>query len=230
MKFKSLIISQGSGSLGGQTYSHNTYGQYIRARVVPTNPSSSRQAAVRSVFAALAQHWLNTLTASQRSAWDNYGANVAVKDALGDDIYLTGFCHYIRSNSAILQAGLSRVDDGPTILTLPEPDTAFAVAASEATQLISVTFTDTLDLYDEDGAALLVSAGRGVNPTINFYKSPFRFADSIDGSSTTPPTSPSTMTAPFLLAEDQKFFAKGRIVRADGRLSSPFWADATCAS
>jgi hypothetical protein len=230
MKYSSPIISHGSGSMGGSTYSHNRYGQYMRNRVVPVNPNSSRQAAVRSVFADLTQHWLNTLSTAQREAWDNYAANVAVQDKLGDSIYLTGFNHYLRSNTALLQAGLTRVDDGPVILTLPETDTGFAVAASEATQLISVTFTDTLDLYDEDGAALLVSAGRGVNPTINFYNAPFRFADSIDGNSGSPPTSPLTMTAPFSLAEDQRFFAKGRIVRADGRLSSPFWANATCAS
>lgn len=230
MKFTSPIISAGSGSQGGSTYSHNRYGMYIRNRAVPVNPDSPRQDAIRTVFSDLAQHWRNSLTANQRLSWDTYAANVSVKDKLGNDIYLTGFNHYLRSNVAILQAGLTRVDDGPTIFTLADCDTGVIVTASEATQLLSVAFTDTLDLYDEDGAALLVSSGMGVNITINFYNSPFRFADAIEGDSMTPPTSPVTITSPFFIQEGEKVFIRCRIVRADARLSNFFRTEFTCAA
>ena len=221
MKYTSPLLSGASGSMGGSTYSHNRYGSYLRNRTVRNDCN---------VFASLTEYWSQILTANQRASWNTYASNVAVKDALGQDIYLSGFNHYIRSNSAILQAGLTRVDDAPVIMTLAEQDSGFACSASEATQLISVSFTDTLDLYDEDGAALLVSAGKGVNPTINFYNSPFRFADSIDGDSGTPPSSPQTVTAPFFIQETEKVFCQARIVRADGRLSNTFGANFLCAA
>lgn len=230
MKYKSPIISSGSGSMGGTTYSHNRYGQYMRNRTIPTNPNSSRQDAVRTVFADLAQRWLSTLTTAQRAAWNNYGANVAVKDRLGEDIYLTGFNHYIRSNTALIQGGLPRVDQAPVIFTLPDTDPAFAVTASEATQLLSVAFDDTLDWLDLDDAAMLVSSGIPVNPTINFFGGPFRYAGVMLGDAITPLTSPQTMTSPFQIAETQKVFARARIVLDDGRLSNFFGDDFLCAS
>jgi len=230
MKYQSSIISKGSGSLGGSTYSHNRFGMYMRNRSTPVNPNSQRQDTVRTVFADLTQHWGNTLSSAQRSAWNNYAANVAVKDKLGQDIYLTGLNHYVRSNTALIQGGLTRVDDGPTVFSLPEADSSFAVTASEATQLLSVAFNDALDWLDLDGGAMLVHGGIPVNPTINFFGGPFRFADAIEGDSVTPPTTPTTMTSPFQIAEDQKVFCRARIVLDDGRLSNFFGDDFLCSS
>ena len=230
MKYTSPIISSGSGSMGGTTYSHNQFGQYMRNRKVPVNPNSALQISVRTVFADLAQRWQSTLTTAQRAAWNNYAANVAVKDKLGQDIYLTGLNHYLRSNCALIQGGLTRVDAGPEIFTLPGEDSSFAVTASEATQLLSVAFDDELDWLDEDGGAMLVSSGIPVNPTVNFFGGPYRFADAIEGDAVTPPTTPTTMTSPFQIAEDQKVFARGRIVLADGRLSNFFGDNFLCAS
>ena len=230
MKYTSPIISAGSGSIGGTTYSHNRYGQYMRGRVVPVNPNSERQDAVRAVFADLAQRWLSTLTTAQRAAWNNYGANVAVKDKLGQDIYLSGLNHYIRSNTALIQAGLTRVDIGPTVFTLPETDPALDAGASEATQNLAVVFDDGLDWVDIDEAALLVHVGLPQNPTINFFGGPYRYAGKIEGDSITPPTTPATVGSPFTIAEDQKIFVRARIVLADGRLSNFFECTFLCAS
>ena len=130
----------------------------------------------------------------------------------------------------MIQGGLTRVDAAPVVFTLPGEDSSFAVTASEATQLLSVAFDDELDWLDEDGGAMLVSSGIPVNPTVNFFGGPYRFADAIEGDAVTPPTTPTTMTSPFQIAEDQKVFARGRIVLADGRLSNFFGDDFLCAS
>jgi hypothetical protein len=230
MKYTSPIIGEGSGSMGGTTYSHNRYGQYMRNRRVPVNPNTALQDAVRTVFADLAQRWNSTLLTAQRSAWNNYAANVAVKDKLGQDIYLTGLNHYLRSNCALIQGGLTRVDDGPVIFTLPDTDPAFVVTASEETQLLSIAFNEDLDWCDEDGAAMLVSSGIPVNPTVNFFGGPFRFADAIEGDSVAPPTTPQTMTSPWQIAVDQRVYSRARIVLADGRLSNFFGSNFLCAA
>jgi len=220
-------IGQLSGSIGDTTYSRNRYGLYARRRGIPVNPNSARQNAVRTIFSDLAQHWQNTLTAAQRSAWETYGANVTMIDKLGQAITLTGQSHYIRSNVAALTAGLTRVDDGPTTFTLPGEDPTLTVTADSATGELSVAFDDSLDWLDETGGALLIHAGRSVAPTINFYRAPFRFADSVDGDDTTPPTTPATITAPFTLSSGNVVHVYARILRADGRLSSPFRTSAS---
>ncbi|KKM06452.1 hypothetical protein LCGC14_1743870, partial [marine sediment metagenome] len=48
MLFKSGLITQGSGSIGGLTASHNRGGMYFRARTIPTNPATSFQTVVRN--------------------------------------------------------------------------------------------------------------------------------------------------------------------------------------
>jgi len=224
------FVAGASGSIGGTTYSHNRYGAYARQRSVPVNPNTSRQSYVRNLMATLTQYWNNTLTSTQRSQWANYAANVSVLNRLGKAVYLTGLNHFVRSNIALLQAGFPQVDAGPVILTLPETDPTMSATMSEATQQLSIAFDDGLDWVDEDEAGLLIHVGKPVNQSINFFGSPFRFADAIEGDSGTPPTTPAAIASPWVVQEDQKVFVQARIVRADGRLSNFFRTDCVCAS
>lgn len=211
-----------SGSVGGQTYSHNRYGYYVRQRTIPTNPNTARQSTMRSIMASLTQHWSNTLTSANRAQWDNYAAAIPFTDSLGMTHFLTGFNHYVRSNSARIQAGLDRVDTGPSTMTLPGEDSTFAITATADDQQVAVTFDDTDPLYDEDGAALLVQIHQPKGTGVTFFGGPWRFADSIDGDSVTPPSTGAEITSPWTLQTGQLIVAQARVTRADGRLSSPF--------
>lgn len=215
-------INQISGKIDGVVYSRNRYGGYVRSYQPPVNPNSTRQIAVRNVFKQLTEAWNTTLSAAQRTAWNLYGSSVPVLDRLGQSINLTGFQHYIRSNTLILQCGLTRVDDGPTTFALPEIDATFSVAASEATNQFTVTFDDTMTWCDEDGAALAIFGGSPQLGTREFFAGPWRFCDSIDGDSVAPPTSTETVASDYVLTEGQAVWAYGRIVLADGRVSNPF--------
>ncbi|MBD3309518.1 hypothetical protein GF348_24275 [candidate division KSB3 bacterium] len=221
MKFKSNIVTQVSGSIGGLVGSHNQGGMYFRARSVPTNPQTAFQVAVRNAVTLLATAWQDTLTAAQREAWDTYAANVPLIDRLGEARNTTGIAHYVRSNVPRLQAGLARVDDGPTVFALPSfTEVTFAPAA--ATDDFDVSFDNTDAWANEDDAALLLYASRPQSATINFFKGPYRYAGRIDGDGSTAPTSPETIDSPFALTADLKQFYKAVLTRADGRLSSPF--------
>jgi hypothetical protein len=222
MKFTSTKFSAASGSEGGTTFSRNRYGMYCRTRAVPVNPNTARQQAVRNLFQQLADFWNSQLSAAQRIAWNLYGSQVTMLDKLGQEIFLTGFNHYLRSNTVVLAAPYPRVDDAPTIFTLAESDGSFAAAISEATQLVSVTFDTNLDWVGEDDAGMLIKMSRPVNAGQTFIPPVFRMAGFIDGDSGTPPTSPQTIACPFVATEGQNVLIEGRIVRADGRLSAPF--------
>lgn len=213
-------ITAASGSVGGITYSRNKGGAYIRNRSIPTNPGSQFQTELRGYLAQLTALW-PTLTEAQHDSWAAYSANVLLPNPLGDQREVGALAHYVRSNVSRLQAGLPRVDTGPVIFTLGD-FTQPEIASLTAPQALSMTFETTDDWVGEDDAALLIYGAKGYNPTINYFKGPYRYSDAILGDGTTPETSPYAATMPFVLQADQKSFVFGRVTRADGRLSSPF--------
>lgn len=229
MKFKSAMLTQASGSVGGATFAHNKSGLYVRARSIPTNPNTTFQQAVRNALSQLSQLWATTLTEAQRAAWDVYAANVPVINTLGDSINLTGLNMYVRSNVARIQAGLARVDDGPVIYNLGSETAPTIDAVDAANDEVDVAFTATDDWATEDGAALIVLASRPQSTTINSFIGPYRFAGTIDGNSGGAPTSPAAVSLPFAIAAGQKLFTSIRLSRADGRLSNPFRISDTAA-
>lgn len=214
-----------SGSIAGSTFGRNRFGFYIRPRTKPVNPNSAGQAGIRSAMSYLTAYWHATLTPAQRVAWTTYAAAVAMKNRLGETIYLTGFNHFIRSNAELVNRSLTLVADGPTVLALPEKDPTIAATGAASTQLVSVAFDVLLDWIDEDDSYMMVYQGVPQLATRNFFGGPWRYMDKIEGDSITPPTSPVTMTAPFTLVEDQKVWCYARIVRADGRVTMPIYPD-----
>ncbi len=212
-------VAQASGSLGGVTFSRNRGGAYIRDRVVPTNPNTPQQQAVRGFVSQLTSLWLTTLSATQRAAWDLYALNVPLPNPLGEDRNVGGIGMYVRSNVPRLQTGLPRVDDAPTIFNLGA-FTAPTITTLVAPDVLTLAFTDTDDWVGEDDAALLTFGSRGQNDSINFFKGPYRTFPGVLGDATTPPTSPEVLTWPFTVAVDQRGFLRASVTRADGRLSS----------
>jgi hypothetical protein len=176
-------------------------------------------------MALLTDRWSQTLTALQRTAWNLYGSNVVMTNKLGESINLSGFNHYIRSNSIIVHLGGTIVDNGPVVFEIPASDPTFAITASEATQIVDVTYNDALDWADETGAYLSIYQGSPQNPQRNFFGGPWRFANKASGVTAAPPAPPYQFDAVWAFSELQRFWCYARIVRADGRLSAPFRAD-----
>lgn len=210
---------QRSGSIGGSTYSRNRSGAYIRARTKPVNPNTTRQVTARNRLRGLSIDWQNTLTQTQRDDWQVYAANVPFSGALGDTIILTGLNMFVRTNAAVLQAGLTQINDAPNVFTLAKAEAALAGTATEAAQTIDVTYDATAAWANEDDAAQLIQIGQPVGGGINFFGGPYRFAVAILGNATTPPTSPETVTSPWVLGAGQRIWVRTRVLRADGRLS-----------
>lgn len=223
-------ITEIRGSMAGNVYSRNRYGAYMRSRTVPTNPNTARQQKVRTSLTELTSRWSQTLTAGQRTAWNLYGANVVMQNKLGENINLSGFNHYLRSNVVLLQCNIAPVDDGPIVFEIPEADPAFAITASEATQQISYAFDNTIDWADEDGAYFYVTQGQPQNAQRNFFAGPWRYMDITAGVNGAPPASPVAAGVEFAIAEGQHIWCAARILRADGRISKPFRADVLVAA
>lgn len=226
MLILSNLLSKSSGSLNGLVGSHNKGGMYLRQRSTPTNPATSFQQAVRNSVRDLTSRWNSTLTQAQRTSWYTYAANVALINRLGEAKNIPGLSMYTRCNVPRLQAGRTRIDDAPTNFSLGTfTDPTFAVVA--ATGIVTITFTNT-DSWASTGGALLVWASRPQQPTIVFFKGPFRFLNSINGAAV-PPTSPATATSPFTIGVGNRLFFRVRATQPDGRLSSDRFYSAVAA-
>lgn len=215
MKFKSGLVTQASGSIGGMTASRNRGGNYLRGRAIPTNPSTMLQAAVREGLGMLANMWA-TLTQAQRDGWATYALNVPVINSLGDSIKLTALNMFIRSNAPLNQAGLDLVVAAPTEFNLgmtPEVE-SFTLEAGGVTPTATITW-GAQDLTGDD--RLLFYLSKPLSPTIKYYNGPYRFVKSEPGDSSSVVIA--TADYPFPYAAGNKVVARVQVCRLDGRLS-----------
>ena len=224
IKFGGGVI-QMSGSIAGNTYARNRYGNYCRARTKPTNPNTAMQVAVRSSLSFLTTYWAQTLTAVQRTAWNLYAANVNMTNRLGETIKLTGFNHFIRSNAILKRSARSIVAPGPIIFELPEADGTFACSGTQTDSRGTFVYDDTAAWANEDNGWIHIFMGQPQNPQRNFFAGPWKLWVAAAGSAGSPPSSPGTGTTPFAMSLGQRVWAYARITRADGRTSVPFYSN-----
>lgn len=218
-------IIQMSGSIAGDVHARNRFGNYIRPRTKPINPNTAHQQAVRAALSLLVERWAETLTGVQRTAWNLYASSVAMTNRLGETVHLTGMNHYVRSNSFRARFSKTIVDAGPTTFSLPDTDPAFDVTAAEGAQQITVNFDDGLAWDNEDGGFLVYLQGRPQNGQRNYFGGPRRLLSYTVGATGAPVASPVVEAAVFGIAEGQRQWVQARILRADGRISSPFEAN-----
>lgn len=134
-----LLNYPSSGSIQGQTFSRNRFGQYVRSRSIPVNPSSTFQQTVRTRMATNAQAW-RLLTATQRAGWADLGAQISRDDTLGQAYTLNGFMAYCMVNNNRLAAGDAVVSDA-IIYTVPGPLLTITPTITSAS--FSLAFTAT---------------------------------------------------------------------------------------
>lgn len=212
MLFKSQILTQASGSVGGITASRNRGGPYFRARSLVVNPNSPAQVVVRSIMSNLVERWATTLTAAQRASWDLYAFNVPLIGPTGDPRNVGGIGMYVRANVPRLRAALSRVDTAPSIFSEAEtPAVSAFTASSGGPGGDGVTIT--VSNMPSDGR-LLLQVGRPQNPSVGFYKGPFVFVGSSGASPLTVPNA----GLPVPVLAGSRWFGRARYTLDDGRL------------
>jgi hypothetical protein len=216
VRFGGGIIGM-SGSIAGNTFARNRFGNYVRSRTKPVNPRSTAQANVRTNLAFCTNRWHSFLVAGQRAGWDAYAAAVAMKNKLGDTTFITGFNHYIRSNVLRKIQLDTVVDAGPAILSLPEKPINFYVTPTVAGGL-SVSFDIGQDWWDEPTGLLIVFMGQPQLKSRNYFAGPWKRVGAVSGTQESPKI---FATPPYTIALNQKIWFYGRISRVDGRLSEP---------
>lgn len=212
-----------SGAMGGQVFSRNRYGAYMRSRVKPVNPKTVLQTAIRNSFSSLSNGFLNSLTAEQRTAWEQYAAAVPVRTKKGTMERITGQNMYVRCNQVRLNAGLAELLTAPVIQTGAETDPTANAAIVASTHTLSASFNDALEWANEAGGSLMVYMAAPRSASRKYNQQPFRFVGRIEGGAVTPPTSPTDFTTlPWIVAAGDVVRVRFRVARNDGRISDTF--------
>lgn len=107
-----VAVGQISGRVGGNVFSHNRGGQYIRNGSIPTNPDTPYRAQIKGWLAEASQHWLS-LSQAQRTAWNEYASNNPWINRLGRSISLNGQQTCVQLNARILGVAGTKIDIPP---------------------------------------------------------------------------------------------------------------------
>lgn len=109
-----ILTDPRSGSYQGITSSRNRFGQYVRTRAIPVQPRTPKQTQNRAQLTTASNAW-RQLTDPQRTAWNDYAAQIGRSDSLGSSYFPTGAALFTGANIAGQAAGTNL--DAP--LTLP---------------------------------------------------------------------------------------------------------------
>lgn len=217
-------VIQISGSIAGNTFARNRSGNYMRARTTPVNPNTQRQIDIRTIIADLSEAWHDDLSPAHRAAWNDYASAIAMTNKLGETIHITGFNHFIRSNSVRAYCGNpGQINAGPIVMSLPNTDPLFQVAPQND-QTVDITFDDNMDWVTENGAQMMVFCGSPQLASRSFYGGPYRYAVRMVGNAGDGPVSPlEGLSMPFTINVGCNMWWYARIQRADGRVTGKFY-------
>lgn len=207
------ILGSLRGSIGDNTFSHNRGGDYVRRRVSPTNPNSTRQQTMRTFLGTLAALWSSTLTAAQRAQWNTWAENQTKEGPLGNSINWTGINAYVSLNAHLLDAGDTRID-APPVVVAPTGLLTLSVDVS-AINTADVTFTAT-PLAANHKLALFMSLPQSGTAEPNLKQC------RIVGYSAAAQASPWAATTPFSVISGQKVVFFCAIMDDETGLFSPF--------
>lgn len=158
------------GSIGGNVYSANASGAYVRAFAMPTNPDTAAQQAVRATFGSISNAWKGLSQANQNS-WIEAAPNFPVQDSLGQTVILTGQQLFCRLNNSLQQIGESGLTTAPSPGSLTDL-ASLTIGTWDDTNLISSATTDGGGTTVPTGQVVVVEATAGLSAGINAPKRP----------------------------------------------------------
>jgi len=164
-----LLVPPQSGSLAGQTASRNRFGQYMRSRSIPVNPTSAAQGLVRARLAANSAAW-RALTPAQRAGWSDLGLSMVRSDALGQSYALQGNQAHASVNNNRLLTGLAVIGDAPAVATPVALTTITMTCTAAAFSFVFAATPVAAATYIAVFASPQRSAGRNFEGDFRFVK------------------------------------------------------------
>lgn len=169
MKIKfGAMMTDARGALGGQVFSKNRGGAYVRTKVTPVNPRSTAQIAVRNRLTTLSQQWRG-LTGDQRNAWRAAVSLFAKTDIFGDVKNPSGANLFIKINSNLLMIGQAVIISPPSSLSVLTT-VVQVLQADDSDQSLKLTCSGAVPA----GTYMVIRATPPMSPGVKFIKSQLR--------------------------------------------------------
>jgi len=108
------VVGQISGRVGGNVFSRNRGGAYVRNGSIPTRSTTPYAEAAKQRLADWSKAWA-LLTNVQQLGWKNWAVQNPVINRLGDAITLSGHQAYVQLNINIALASGTAIDDPPVV-------------------------------------------------------------------------------------------------------------------
>lgn len=173
-----MMMTDARGKLGGQVFSKNRAGAYIRTKVTPSNPQSMFQSFVRSNLGTLSSGW-NALSAQQIAEWNEAVKAWQSSDIFGDIKTPTGKNLFVKLNLFLLNTGQTKIVAPPEKMALPQFNNVdVAIDQTAGTINISGLSVFTAGRYQVEACA---PVPRGVNYVKNKFRVITSFPVSVVG-------------------------------------------------
>lgn len=132
-----MMMTDARGKLGGQVFSKNRAGAYVRTKVTPSNARTVAQQASRNILGSLSIGW-NSLSEIAVKAWNEAVNDWKSTDVFGDLKTPSGKNLYIQLNKNLLQSNQSALGLPPEKTEVPEFE-GTAVRIDETEESIAIT-------------------------------------------------------------------------------------------
>ena len=130
-----------SGKVGGDVFSHNRGGAYVKSLTIPVDPNTQSQQNVRSILATQSSSWADQ-TAAVRAAFENWAVQNPVINALGRSILLSGQQAFVQLNSRLALNGDTLLTE-PPIINAPDGLATLVLDADIGIGDVDLTYTTT---------------------------------------------------------------------------------------
>lgn len=200
---------------------------FARAAADVFNPQTDDQVKVRAYFSNATKNW-DTLTDTQRKAWEDYAKTYFNTGPNGEVIETNGVSMYAKANSIRQILGLTMISAAPTAAP-PSPVTGVAQAGVSNTDELDINVTHAYSSLT--GYQVIV---RMTPPMATVARKPrpseMRLVKGVSpGSALALAASGATYTfipTKYLVSDGQRYGVEVKIVRtADGIESTPFYGD-----
>jgi hypothetical protein len=212
------LAGQVSGKVGGDVFSHNRSGPYVRNGATPVNRQTDAQDAIRSALASASSSW-KRLTEGQRQAWEAYAANNPIMNRVGRSVRLAGNAAHVQINGRRIYLGSTELVAPPTA---GAPDGLLTVSATWdiGSGSFGLVYTATPLAA---GQKLHLSGCLLLSPSINFVKNRLRYFGMSAAAQASPFDFQTLFEAKFgTIAVGNKLVVEARIYdTATGLLSQP---------
>lgn len=171
-----MMLTDASGKLGGQVFSKNRGGSYVRTKVTPLNPQTTAQTTVRGIFASISSAW-SSLGEGDRQSFNNLVNDYARTDVFGDLRNPSGKALFQRLNQNLEISGQAQIE-----VCVPPTAVPFANVVSADGDVSSTTF-DVVTAGDTTGSQVVVWATPRLSQGTTFVKNKLRQLEVFAGGS-----------------------------------------------